>query len=103
MPLAVDRQEADGNSMLHLTRRLVAFRKRHVAVRLGGIEAIDVPEPLLAFERAHPDERLLCVFNLGPQSVPWALPDGWRIIESVGDVTAHGLPPNAGYIAQRAA
>jgi alpha-glucosidase len=69
LPLAVDRQEADPASVLHLTRRLVALRKRHPALRTGSIRPVDVPPPLLGFERGDGEGRLLCVFNLGDEIV----------------------------------
>lgn len=31
--------------------------------------ALDAPEPVLAFERRSEDERVLCLFNLGPEPV----------------------------------
>jgi alpha-glucosidase len=95
LPLAVDRQEADPASVLHLTRHLIALRKRHPALRTGSIRPVDVPPPLLGFERG--EGRLLCVFNLGEATVHWPVPAGWRVIEQVGD----GLEPMAGWIAER--
>lgn len=75
---AVDRQEADPASTLSLTRQFVAFRKEHTALRLGEISFLDAPEPLLVFGRDDPasDERLLCLFNLGPVQAEFALPHG---------------------------
>ncbi len=97
LPLAVDRQEADPSSMLHLTRRLVAFRKEHEALRRGPIRPIDAPASLLAFERGEGEKKLLCVFNLGDEPIDWPLPAGWRIVEQVGTE----LAPLSGYVAER--
>ncbi len=76
--LAVDRQEVDPNSTLALTRRMIAFRKAHQALRLGEIAFLDVPEPLLAFTRGDADggEQLLCLFNLGSNEAVQDLPQG---------------------------
>jgi alpha-glucosidase len=63
--LAVDRQEADPASILNFTRALLAWRKRHRALIDGDIRFLDMPEPVLAFERAGAGKRLLCVFSLG--------------------------------------
>jgi alpha-glucosidase len=52
---------------------------------------------LLAFERGDGDERLLCLFNLGPEAVDWPVPEGWRVIERVGQ----DLEPLSGWIAER--
>ena len=102
-PLAVDRQNADPASILNLTRRLVALRKREPALRLGTLRFLDAPAPLLAFERRFGDEVLTCVFNLGHERAEW-VPDGsFTLLESVnlgGDGTAR-LGPLAGLIARR--
>jgi alpha-glucosidase len=97
LPLSVDRQEADPASLLHLTRRLVALRKRYAALRTGIIRPVGVEPPLLAFERGEGDDRLLCVFNLGDRAADWPVPHGWRVIERVG----RELEPMSGWIAER--
>ncbi|MDE2436391.1 MAG: alpha glucosidase [Sphingomonadales bacterium] len=76
--LAVDRQESDPVSTLAHTRRFVAFRKAHPALRLGSITFIDAPEPILAFRREDKDsgEMLLCLFNLGSAEQRFTLPTG---------------------------
>ena len=62
--LAVSAQEALADSSLNWTRRFLAVRKRSAALRLGEIEFLDAPAPLLAFVREHAGERVLCVFNM---------------------------------------
>ena len=94
--LAVDVQEADPQSMLALTRRLIALRKREPGFRTGAIRRVEAPAPLLAFERGDGAERLLCVFNLGETSVDWTLPAGWQVIEQVGVM----LAPLSGLVAR---
>ncbi|WP_235561696.1 MULTISPECIES: alpha-glucosidase family protein [unclassified Brevundimonas] len=100
VPLSVDRQERDPSSMLHATRRLVAFRKAHPALTLGEMTLLESGDDLLAFERVHGGERLVCVFNLGRQPAVWTLPAGHRIIEAVNlDSPPTGtLPPMAGLV-----
>ncbi|HWH17658.1 MAG TPA: alpha-amylase family glycosyl hydrolase [Allosphingosinicella sp.] len=97
LPLAVDRQEANPDSILNLTRRLIELRKTHSALRTGAVRPVGVPAPLVAFERAEGEARLLCVFNLGGETVDWSLPRGWKIIEKVGEP----LSPLSGFIAER--
>lgn len=63
--LTVTAQEADPESSLNLTRALTALRRDHPALRLGDLAFRDLPAPLVAFERTHEGERLLCVFALG--------------------------------------
>ncbi len=65
--LAVDAQERDAGSMLAFTRAMVALRRASLALREGEFVAREAPEPLLAFERAAAGQRLLCLFNLGPE------------------------------------
>ncbi|HYE28242.1 MAG TPA: alpha-glucosidase [Allosphingosinicella sp.] len=88
VPLAADAQERDPGSTLNLTRRLVALRKACPALRTGAIRRLEAPMPLLVFERGEGDEALLCAFNLGDERVDWALPEGWKIVERVGEPMA---------------
>ncbi len=73
---AVEVQEADPDSVLAFTRRMLALRRRHPALRLGTLQPLDAPPPLLGFLRAWEDERLLCAFNIGAE--PVALPPDWH-------------------------
>lgn len=102
--LAVDRQEGDAESMLHVTRRMLALRRASAALRLGTIAFVDAPDGLLAFERQHGDERLLCLFNLG-DAVAEAPgdPDEWAVVETVGAVERWRLGARAGLVARRRA
>ena len=98
--LAVDRQEADPASMLHLTRRFVALRKAHPALARGDMRLLDSPAGVVCFERAVEGERLLCAFNLGHAAAGWTAPAGWRLVESVNlpAGSAGTLPPMAGVV-----
>ena len=77
--LAVDGQEADGGSVLHHCRRLIALRRTTLALREGAARPIAAPAPLLAFERSAGGQRLLCLFNLGDAAI-------------ATDLLAHGSP-----------
>ncbi|HEY1447453.1 MAG TPA: alpha-amylase family glycosyl hydrolase, partial [Caulobacteraceae bacterium] len=66
--MAVDRQLADERSMLAFTRRLVALRAAHPALRLGAAEVVSAPDGVLAFRRVYGGEALLCVFELGGEA-----------------------------------
>ena len=65
VPLAVDRQDHDPASVLTTWRALMRMRRDHPAFRLGSLHLLDAPAPVLAFERRHDRERMLCLFNLG--------------------------------------
>jgi alpha-glucosidase len=98
---AVDVQQADPDSLLHLTRRLIAFRRDSAALCVGTMLVIEASEALLAFERSAAGERLLCVFNMGSAAIDFQPPPGsrWRIAESVGDATLARLGGFAAYVA----
>lgn len=98
--LAVDRQEADPGSMLHLTRRLVALRKAHRALAHGEMRMMEAAPGLLVFERGLGGERRLCVFNLTDRTIGWTASAGWRIAEAVNvEASPDGvLPPMAGLV-----
>jgi alpha-glucosidase len=81
--MAVDREEADPASILHVTRRLIALRKAHPALRLGDLRLLDTQGSVLAFERRLGGERLICAFNLGHAPAPWTAPAGFAVIDSV--------------------
>ena len=100
---AVDAQEADAGSVLHVARRLIALRKRHPALRVGAMEPVETGGDLLIFkrlERYEEAERLLCVFNLGHDVINWSPPAGWRLVEAVNwsKADAGRLPPLAGLL-----
>jgi alpha-glucosidase len=84
--LAVDRQEADPASVLHFTRRYLAWRRRHRALIDGSIHFYDTPEPVLAFARRGRDEHILCAFNLGRshQRVSLPIPASARRLDGPG-------------------
>lgn len=73
--LAVDAQAADPDSVLHFTRAMLRTRRAMPALREGDLLPLDLPAPLLGFERASPRARLRCVFNLSghPAAVPPSL------------------------------
>ena len=108
--LAVDRQLRDAQSELALTRDLLALRRAHEALRIGTGRFLDVPEPLLAFERTSTQERLLCLFNFGSESIEPRhdarapeLSGSWQIVQQVGSAQLTHLPPLSGLIARREA
>jgi alpha-glucosidase len=61
---AVDVQEADPSSCLQLTRRLLALRRRHAALRVGSFEPVCVDEQVLVVLRRDGADGVLAAFNL---------------------------------------
>jgi alpha-glucosidase len=81
---SVEAQRADPDSMLHLCRAALALRRASPALRLGTLELLDdVPDGVLAYERAHGDDRRLVWLSFGDEPVP--PPPGW-----VADLAAPG-------------
>ena len=101
--LAVDGQETDPASTLNLSRRLIALRRHHPALRTGNMTMHQVAGSVLSFERGSGPDSLLCAFNLGHSTQAWAIPAGWRVVESVNDVdaTSGDLAPLAGLLLAR--
>jgi alpha-glucosidase len=101
LPLAVDAQDADPASTLHVARRLIGLRRRFPVLRTGDVTFVDSNTPLLIFERGEGSEALLFAFNLGHEAVAWALPDGWTLAESVNLADDGVMPPCGGLMARR--
>lgn len=101
--LAVDRQEADEGSTLHFARRTVELRRRFSELRTGSMTVLEASEALLVFVRGEGGDALLCAFNLGDRPVPWSLPEGWSLVETVNlpDPGRGELPALAGLMARR--
>jgi alpha-glucosidase len=102
LPLAVDAQDADPASTLHVARRLIALRRRYPVLRTGKAHFVETNTPLLIFERGEGADALLFAFNLGHDDVAWALPEGWVLADSVNLAGEGVMPPCAGVMAKRA-
>ena len=91
---AIDRQERDANSLLHLTRELIALRKKEPALRVGTAEC-RAEGALLDLRRSHGGERVRCQFNLAEQ--PIALDPGTpgQVLCAINDASPASLPPFA--------
>ena len=100
-PLAVDRQERDANSLLHFTRHVLALRNAQPALRSGSMTIVEASDAVLAFERELDGQRMLCVFNLSDGEATFAAGDGWRAIETIGDVDGDRFGPFAARVAIR--
>ena len=78
---ALDRMEADDQSMLHHYRRAIALRRAHPALASGAQSNMTQIGPVLTFQRESASETVFCAFNLGAESKQIDLPKGdWRVI-----------------------
>jgi alpha-glucosidase len=100
--LAVDRQEANTTSLLHWTRQVLALRNASPALRTGTVDFRDMPGDLLAFERSHGGQQMLCIFNLGDQPVRWTPDDAayWQPLLTCGGAASWHFPPASAFVAQ---
>ena len=98
--MAVDVQDADPASMLHATRRILALRRAHPALRLGDMTVL-ATDPLLVFSRKGGGEALLAVFNLGHEAQAWTAPEGYIVIDAVYSGEAGSLAPLGGVLLRK--
>lgn len=103
LALSVEAQQQDPGSMLALTRRVIALRRRSPALRLGSLRVTEASDTVLVFERRGGRQELLCAFNLGKAAQSWrpTEPHHWRMLETSGGANLEGLPPYSGFIAER--
>ena len=73
---AVDTEDNIEGSVLEFYRSMLIFRKAHPALAKGSITLLEGPDNILAFIREHEGERLLCVFNMSPESEEFVIPPG---------------------------
>ncbi|MGH8032218.1 MAG: alpha-glucosidase family protein [Luteimonas sp.] len=85
---SVSAQEANPDSVLHATRRLLRWRSTQPALQWGDIHMLDSAEPVLAFVRTFDNERLLVAFNLSNDAQTFTLPSGMHVVAVLAD---HGL------------
>lgn len=89
-PRAVNAQTEDPSSLLNTWRRLLHWRRRQPALMQGSCCLLQTEEPIFAFVRESPQQRLLCMFNLSSDTAYFTLPDSM-----LPCVTATGASPAA--------
>lgn len=90
LALAVDLQQVDSCSTLAQTRQLLALRRNHEALRLGGFETLLADDAALVLRRTLGAESVVAAFNLSatPRELDWA--HGGAVAASVGNVRVLG-------------
>jgi alpha-glucosidase len=62
---AVSEQNGEADSVLTIAREVLELRRSSPALRSGLFQPLDLPPPLLGFDRGAGHDRLRCLFNLG--------------------------------------
>ncbi|WP_170391628.1 alpha-glucosidase [Ruegeria arenilitoris] len=89
---AVDRMDADPQSVLNHYRRAIALRHEYPALMSGTQSDMRETGPILSFLREDDTQQVFCAFNLGNGAAEIDLPEGtWRCIgQDLGAVEVQG-------------
>ncbi|WP_088311147.1 alpha-amylase family glycosyl hydrolase [Novosphingobium sp. B 225] len=92
---AIDRQERDAASLLHLTRELLGLRRNNPALRLGDCRADAVSDQVLVLHRMVGSQSTVSVFNLASQPADWpaGLSAAGTVLAAVNGAEPGHLPP----------
>jgi alpha-glucosidase len=78
-PLAASTQEHDALSVLNHYRGFIAWRNQQPPLRVGSMKLLGAHPQVVAFEREHDGERVLCAFNLSDRPARYELPLRWQL------------------------
>ena len=87
LALAVDTQRADPHSLLNFYTGLIHWRAQHPVLVHGAMRLLPLHPQVLAYERSHAGQCVLCVFNFSDTAVDWPLPPehyGTQALEGSG-------------------
>jgi alpha-glucosidase len=90
---AIDQQESAPDSTLNFTRRVLAFRRAHVALRFGSFEVLRADAKALVVVRRHAGDAVLAAFNLSAADEHIVLPSSLAATAepiTLGDVEFDG-------------
>lgn len=86
--LTVAAQEDDPASILAFSRALIAWRKSSPVMRLGELETLNTPEPILAFLRRSEGETIACLFNMSDRPACFTgLPEATPLELGAGEIS----------------
>jgi alpha-glucosidase len=93
----VDGLAKDPRSILNLYRRLIEFRRRHLALSTGQYVPVQFEGPILAYERRLRAERLLIALNFGQNEQMMDLPgdagEARMLLSTYLDQDEYGVTP----------
>jgi alpha-glucosidase len=74
-------QQADPDSLLNFTKKLLRLRKEHSALHKGDFIAMESHRGLLAYQRTTGEQAVLVVLNFISHAVDFTLPQGtWELL-----------------------
>ena len=97
--LAVDAQRADPHSLLNFYTVLIHWRAQHPVLVHGAMRLLPLHPQVLAFERSHAGQCVLCVFNFSDVAVDWPLPPGHYGTQALQGSGLDGALLIEGYVA----
>jgi oligo-1,6-glucosidase/alpha-glucosidase len=80
--------EADPDSLLHLYRRLLALRRAHPALSIGGFALTEADDDVISYVRSQGGETFLVALNLGREVRGFELPTGFVVHETLASTKA---------------
>ena len=90
----VSSQQADPDSLINFTKKLLALRKEIPALRGGNFSPLKTPQGMLAYLRQTEDQTVLVGLNFSRGKAKFSLPDGdWRILLTSGKGSPGALAP----------
>jgi alpha-glucosidase len=88
---AVSAQDDDPDALLAHTRAMIALRRDHPPLRIGGLEALRTHGDVVSFTRRLGDQAIHCAFNIGEQRHAHKSPPG-DVIVAINGADTHHLP-----------
>ena len=99
LALAVDTQRADPHSLLNFYTGLIHWRAQHPVLVHGAMRLLPLHPQVLAYERSHAGQCVLCVFNFSDTAVDWPLPPAHYGTQSLEGSGLQGALLIEGYVA----
>ena len=96
--LSVARQVQDPDSMLSLTRALLAARRASAALTLGAWEPFEAPDGVFAYRRIAADDERVVLLNFAAEPRVVELAGDWEVEVATGAGGAEPLGGNAGVL-----
>jgi alpha-glucosidase len=90
---AIDLQNGDPQSLLQLSREMIALRKAHDALLTGRVIQCNAKGDLLHLVRGHHHETIHCVFNMGKTQIATPAACHGEILKTLNGADKTILPP----------